>query len=79
MTLSIPSVPIQHENKKCGNYYRHKILSKTVTLFYIIIKTARLITIAVLAGKYHEISQLNFRDPQESKGCLKFRLKDFPR
>ena len=26
----------KNENKKCGNYHRHKILSKTVTLLYII-------------------------------------------
>ena len=31
----------KHENKKCGNYYRHKLLSKTVTLWYIITKTVR--------------------------------------
>ena len=29
----------KHENKKCVNYYRHKILSKTMTLLYIITKT----------------------------------------
>ena len=37
MTLRIN----KHENKKCVNYYRHKILSNTVTLLYIITKTAR--------------------------------------
>ena len=38
--------------------------------------------LTVLAGKYHEIFQLNFRDPQESKGCLKalaeIQAKSFP-
>ena len=31
----------KHENKKCGNYYRHNILPKTVTLLNMITKTAR--------------------------------------
>ena len=31
----------EHENKKCGNYYRHKILSRTVTLLHIITKTVQ--------------------------------------
>ena len=31
----------KHENKKCGNYYSHKSLSKTVTLLYIITGTVR--------------------------------------
>ena len=31
----------KYENKKCGNYYKHKILSKTVTLLYIISKMVR--------------------------------------
>ena len=29
----------KHENKKCGNYYRHKIFSHTVTFFHIITET----------------------------------------
>ena len=29
------------ENMECGNYYRHKILSKTEILLYIITKTVR--------------------------------------
>ena len=28
-------------NKKCGNYYRQKIISKTVTVLYIITETVR--------------------------------------
>ena len=31
----------KYKNKKRGNYYTHKILSKTVTLLYIITKTVR--------------------------------------
>ena len=43
----------KRKNKKCGNYYRHKILSKTVTLLYIITETVQ----------YHEKYNLRERIP----------------
>ena len=63
-----------------------KILSKTVTLLYIINNkngSVYYIRFAVLAGKCHEEYNLawinDFRHSLESKGCLRFRLKDFPK
>ena len=55
----------QIEDEKCGNYYTHKIFSKTLHFEQ---KTARV--------NYIQFS--HFRHPLDSKGCLKFRLKDFP-
>ena len=80
----------KHENKQCGNYYRHKILSKVVTLLYIITETVRFNYIYIRSSRRQvstmrnttldkRFPSLNFRHPEESKGCLKFRLKDFPR
>ena len=57
-------------------------------LFYIITKTVRFNYIRMQFSQASgtrkttlekRFPSLNFRHPLESKGCLKFRLKDFPR
>ena len=55
----------QKENENCGNYYTHKIVPKTLHFEQ---KQLGLNTFS------SRISDISF----DSKGCLKFRLKDFP-
>ena len=56
----------------------HKFLSKTL---YFVHNNGSAYLRSVLAGKYHKKYNLslNFRHSFKSKGCPKFRLKDFPR
>ena len=72
----------QIEIEKCGNCYTYKIFSK---IFHFEQNGSGWLH-SVLSGKYHgkcnvkkRFFSVHFRRPFDSKGCLKFTLKDFPR